>query len=135
MAAPRTAAFLALAAGAVLAFAACAGPAESGGPAASPPPDTPVNSGDATGTWTSDDRSAWLTLADGELTGNDGCNAVNGSYTVEGDAIDFVPGIMTLKACPGVTLSFHGLSSAVVDDDLMTLYDADGAQLAVLTRD
>ena len=106
-----------------------ASPAE---PHSSPPPN--AQPADPIGTWTSDDGNAWLTFEAEKFTGDEGCNAVKGSYLLDGDAIAFTPGLMTRMACPGVTLSFRTLTRAVIDDDRMTVYDAEGTELVVLTR-
>lgn len=126
---PHLVARSALLAAATLSLAGCA---SVGTGSESPSTSSP---GDASGTWSSDDGAARLTLEGGELTGTDGCNGVNGSYTAEGDDVAFSPGIMTRKACLGVTLSFSTLASGVIDDDRMTVYDTDGAELVVLSRD
>jgi heat shock protein HslJ len=111
----------------VLAAAGCAGGAGSDGET-----DDGADSA-ATGTWR--DGTAWLTLDDGRVTGSDGCNGVNGSYSAEGDSVTFALEMTTMKACAGVTITFTNLVSAVVADDELTLRGADDAVITTLARD
>lgn len=119
---------------AALTIAALSGCASSGGAAGSTDPGD-SSAGTAEGDWRAPDTdSAWLTLAEGKVTGNDGCNPVNGSYQVAGDEVTFDLELTTLKACVGVTLSFAPLATATVDADTLTLYGADRAEIIALTR-
>ncbi len=45
------------------------------------------------------DHPATLTLQDGKFSGNTGCNGLSGTYTIQGDAIHFELGPMTMRAC------------------------------------
>jgi hypothetical protein len=111
----------------VLAAAGCAGSAGSDGET-----DDGADSA-STGTWR--DGTAWLTLDDGRVTGSDGCNGVNGSYTAEGDTVTFELGMTTMKACVGVTITFSTLTSATVADDELTLRSAGDVVITTLKRD
>lgn len=135
MASLRAVSLTTLAIGVLVALSGCANASQPGDSAPSSEPDSRPATTPESGTWTSDDGSAWLTLGDDEVTGNDGCNAVNGTYTIDGDTVAFAMGIMTLKACPGVSLSFRTLASGVIEDERMTLYDAAGTVLATFGRE
>jgi heat shock protein HslJ len=88
------------------------------------------------GTWqAADPDTAWLTIDDsGNLTGDDGCNKFTGTATVVDDEVKFKLDLSTLKACLGVTTSFHGLSSAVIDGETMTTRDYEGKEIVQLQR-
>jgi heat shock protein HslJ len=121
---------------ALTALAGCASsPAgeEQGGGASDP---GTASSSSVVGTWRAQDPDkAWLGIdQDGAVTGSDGCNGVTGTATVTGDAVDFEMGLMTLKACSGVTLSFRGLASGELSGDVLTVRDRDGADLVELHR-
>ncbi len=45
------------------------------------------------------DYPATLTFQDGKFSGNTGCNGLSGAYEVDGDAIRFELGPMTMRAC------------------------------------
>ncbi len=45
------------------------------------------------------DHPAILILQDGKFSGNTGCNGLSGTYTIQGDAIHFELGPMTMRAC------------------------------------
>jgi heat shock protein HslJ len=109
--------------GALLGLVGCAsaGPSDS----AAPKPE---------GTWqAADPDTAWLTIDDsGKLEANDGCNHFTGTATVVEDEVKFKLDLSTLKACTGVTTSFHGMSSAVIDGDTMTTRDYKGNEIVQL---
>ncbi|WP_440710743.1 META domain-containing protein [Herbiconiux sp. YIM B11900] len=90
----------------------------------------------AVGTWrAADPDTAWLRIDDaGAVTGSDGCNKVTGTAAVDGDTIEFTMGLMTQKACSGVTLSFGTLTSGQLSGDVLTARDRDGADLVELHR-
>jgi heat shock protein HslJ len=114
---------LVLTGGALLGLVGCA----SSGPSSSSAPDPE-------GTWqAADPDTAWLTIDDsGKLTGNDGCNNFTGTATVVEDEVKFKLDLSTLKACLGVTTSFHGMSSAVIDGETMTTRDYEGNEIVQL---
>ncbi|MBM7832204.1 heat shock protein HslJ [Agromyces cerinus] len=73
--------------------------------------------------------------ADGSASGSDGCNTFGGStWTVDGDTIEFTPGVATLMACEGVDQWLNAKSTATVDGDTMTFYDESGAEIGTLPR-
>jgi len=116
---------LALAGGAVLGLAGCAS-SSSSDPAAVDPE----------GTWqAADPDAAWLTIdAAGKLEGDDGCNHFTGTATVVDDEVRFTLDLSTLKACLGVTTSFQGMSSAVIEGETMTTRDYKGNEIVQLHR-
>jgi heat shock protein HslJ len=121
----RTSSFFALVltGGALLGLVGCA----SSDPSASAAPDPE-------GTWqAADPDTAWLTVDDsGKLEADDGCNHFTGTATVVDDEVKFKLDLSTLKACLGVTTSFHGLSSAVIDGETMTTRDYKGKEIVQL---
>jgi heat shock protein HslJ len=78
---------------------------------------------------------AYLQFADGKLTGSDGCNSLFGDATITGSQITFGPIGTTKKACPAMSGTDElraVLTGAVgwhIDDDVLTLINADGAGL------
>ncbi len=72
---------------------------------------------------------------DGTLSGNDGCNDYNASYTVDGDSIEISMGPSTLMACPEEIMTQASAYQAAlgnattfsVSGDRLELRDADGA--------
>lgn len=116
---------LVLSGGALLSLVGCASSERSD--SAAPNPE---------GTWqAADPDTAWLTIDDsGKLTGDDGCNKFTGTATAVEDEVKFELDISTLKACMGVTTSFHGLSSAVIDGETMTTRDYEGNEIVQLQR-
>ncbi len=71
-----------------------------------------------------------------------GCNSFFGPYEVDGDAITIGPLGGTLMACPEPLMSFEASYTAAlqaatgyqVDGDVLTLRDADGADIGTFTR-
>jgi heat shock protein HslJ len=127
MSLPRILGLSALALAVVLAVAGCAG---------GPGTDVEEDGGaDAawTGTWR--EGTAWLTLDDGKVTGNDGCNSVYGTYSTTGDTVEFTLDPTTLKMCLGVTLSFARMTTAIVSNDELTLLGPDDVVITTLARD
>lgn len=116
---------LAISGGALLGLVGCASSASS---------DTATT--DPEGTWqAADPDAAWLTIdGSGNLTGDDGCNKFTGTATVVDDEVRFRLDLSTLKACMGVTTSFHGMSSAVIDGETMTTRDYKGSEIVQLQR-
>ena len=93
---------------------------------------------DPVGAWgdTSDPNVPSLELADdGSLTGTDGCNRLNGSWTIdEADHVQFEDVASTMMACEDVDTWLAGLSEATVADDTMTVLGQDGAEIGTLDR-
>ena len=80
--------------------------------------------------------------ADGQLSGNVGCNGFGGEYTVDGDTITFSPVTSTMMFCEGpvgeqeigtITV-FQESATFVLDGDRLTITSADGNSMIVLTR-
>lgn len=75
--------------------------------------------------------------ADGKLTGNDGCNNYNGSYTLDGDKITIGPIATTRMACEQAVMDqetayLNALAKAAtftLGKDSLELRDVDGALL------
>lgn len=116
---------LVLAGGALLGLVGCASSGRSDSAALNPE-----------GTWqATDPDTAWLTIdSAGKLEANDGCNHFTGTATVVEDEVEFKLNLSTLKACLGVTTSFHGMSSAVIDGDTMTTRDSEDNEIVQLHR-
>lgn len=94
---------------------------------------------DPTGTWgdSSGTNTPYLTLEeDGTLTGSDGCNRLNGTWSVdEADQVEFENVASTKMACEGVDDWLSQLSVAEVSGDTMTVLGADGAEIGQLERE
>jgi heat shock protein HslJ len=75
--------------------------------------------------------------ADGKLTGNDGCNSYNGTYTIDGDKITIGPLATTRMACEQAVMDqetayLNALAKAAtytLGKDSLELRDVDGALL------
>ena len=93
---------------------------------------------DPAGTWgdTSDTTAPSLELEDdGSFSGTDGCNQLNGSWSVdEADHVQFEDVSSTMMACDGVDTWLVGLSQATVSDDTMTVLGQDGSEIGTLQR-
>ena len=117
------------------------------------PPAPPVPKGDIHGTWVIeqaraepilDKRRARLVLGrDGRLSGHNSCNAMNGSFTLEGDRIRIGPIATTRMACPELqreqedrilTALELAVTARVRPDGLLEIRDADGRGLLRATR-
>ena len=79
---------------------------------------------------------------DGSAAGTDGCNRYNIGYTVDGDAITFAPaGASTMMACPEPIMTqaqaYMGAltttATFTVENDTLTLFDANGTAVATFT--
>lgn len=75
-----------------------------------------------------------LSLRNGKLRGNDGCNGIGGSYTAQDGTIVATLGLSTKMACPGVDTWLRGIATATVADDTMTVYNHVGERIGTLTR-
>lgn len=95
------------------------------------PQDKPV------GQWIESDAAdaPFLTLAaDGSVHGSDGCNILNGAWTLADDgSIAFGPFASTLKFCEGVDTWLLTAATATVQGGVMTVQDAAGEVLGQLT--
>ncbi|MDE7376418.1 MAG: META domain-containing protein [Muribaculaceae bacterium] len=80
----------------------------------------------------------------GRFYANDGCNIINGDYTLSGDNVTFGNTLSTRKSCPGVLFApaiTKALSGSVKIDlqdkgqeTMMTMKNAAGSTLMTLTR-
>ena len=77
-----------------------------------------------------------LDLADdGSFSGTDGCNQLNGSWTVdEADHVQFEDVASTMMACEDVDTWLADLTEATVADDTMTVLGQDGNEIGTLER-
>ncbi|WP_221585936.1 META domain-containing protein [Microbacterium sp. G2-8] len=73
--------------------------------------------------------------SDGTYSGSDGCNGLQGGYTLDGDTITLAPGLSTLRACRGVDSWLHAAKTLELDGDTLRVCDATGAEIGALTRD
>lgn len=114
----------------------------------------PAPAGDIHGTWVIeqaraepilDKRRARLVLGrDGRLSGHNSCNAMNGTFTLEGDRIRIGPIATTRMACPELqreqedrilTALELAVTARVRPDGLLEIRDADGRGLLRATRE
>ncbi len=88
--------------------------------------------------------AATLEFAADTVTGSTGCNAFQGSYTVDGDSLTIELGPMTQKACTDAALqaqetallaAFPEVASYEMGDDGLTLKNADGDTLLTYEPD
>ena len=61
---------------------------------------------------------------------NIGCNQINGSYILEGDSIKFMPGMMTLMACPNsleasYIVALEQVDNYKVEDFMLKVYQGE----------
>ncbi|TXC65330.1 META domain-containing protein [Piscinibacter aquaticus] len=115
---------------------------------------TPAPATDVHGTWVIeqaraepilDKRRARTVLGrDGRLSGHNSCNAMNGSFTLEGDRIRIGPIATTRLACPELlreqedrilTALELAVTARVRPDGLLEIRDADGRGLLRATRE
>ncbi len=93
---------------------------------------------DPAGTWgdATDTTAPSLDLTDdGSFNGTDGCNRLNGSWSVdEADHVQFEEVSSTMMACEDVDTWLAGLSEATIADDTMTVLGQDGAEIGTLER-
>lgn len=92
-----------------------------------------------------DKRRARLVLGrDGRLSGHNSCNAMNGSFTLEGDRIRIGPIATTRMACPELlreqedrilTALELAVTARVRPDGLLEIRDVDGRGLLRATRE
>jgi len=96
-----------------------------------PPTDGPVGQWGEIG-----ERSAYLTIvADGTVTGSDGCNGMSGTWSTSGGVVEFSDMFMTLMMCPHNPSDLHGpMVTAIAKGDRLYVLDADGDLSGVLHR-
>ncbi|WP_020076772.1 META domain-containing protein [Cryocola sp. 340MFSha3.1] len=96
----------------------------------------PSSASDYTGTWTSDHPAGTsLDLKDGgQLSGNDGCNSLTGTWSESKGSITFGALATTKKACADVDPWLSKAASARSDGDTLNVYDEAGTQIGVLDR-
>ncbi len=98
-------------------------------------PSGPAPAG-AVGTWGVEaEGEPQLVLAeDGTLSGTDGCNRLTGSWTAEGQTIDFGQVASTMMFCEGVDTWLLDLDTATVSGSTLTVLNADGVEIGSLQR-
>ncbi|KQB86065.1 META domain-containing protein [Corynebacterium lowii] len=75
--------------------------------------------------------SAYFTLNDGNIGGNDGCNAFGGSATLEGDTLTVGDLFSTMRYCGDgyeLTTALAGEHTVEVQGDTLTLRDENGTE-------
>ena len=88
------------------------------------------------------EHPATIEFQDGKFSGNTGCNGFSGTYAVEGDAIHFQLGPMTLRACQEDVADqeaafLSGLESAAayqIQDGKLMLLDKQGKLLLIFMQ-
>lgn len=126
----RSRAAFAVAAAATLALAlsACANNGGSTGSGS-------VGGPDPVGTWGTVETTGvpFLTFTDdGQFTGSDGCNTLNGGWELNGTTIDFENVATTLMACQGVDTWLSELNTATIDGATMTVFNESGSEIGTL---
>lgn len=71
---------------------------------------------------------------DGKVSGTDGCNQLNGSWTDDAGKVTFGMMASTLMACDGVDTWLSGLNAATVSGSTMTVLDVNGAEIGTLDK-
>ena len=92
---------------------------------------------DATGSWGKVDVQGEpsLDLAEGgALSGTDGCNRLMGTWTQDGDTVEFSELASTMMACEGVDTWLNLATTGTVNGGTMTLHDADDNTIGTLER-
>ncbi|WP_426592251.1 META domain-containing protein [Cellulomonas sp. McL0617] len=111
------------------ALSACAGSSGSSGSA--------LTSSDVTGTWSEPSSKPVVELellADGSVSGSDGCNKMNGTWKIDGSEIQFGPFAATMMACENVDTWLSGASKATVDGSTMTILDDGSKKIGTLEK-
>lgn len=120
------------------ALAGCASGAEGGADASTTAP--AAESGDAigvVGVWGDPDAQNTPSLVfaeDGKVTGTDGCNRLMGSWTADGDTVEFAPLVSTRMACEGVDTWLSGGASGTWSDTSLVVLDESGTEIGTLER-
>jgi len=92
---------------------------------------------DITGEWAEPDSKPPVDLeflADGSVSGTDGCNQMNGTWKLDGSDIEFGPFSATMMACEDVDTWLSGAAKATVDGDTMTILDDKGKDIGTLEK-
>ena len=87
------------------------------------------------GEWVESDKAIapFLTIsADGKFSGNDGCNTLLGTWSFANEQTSFSGVASTLMACQGVDTWLSALSTATVQNGVMTVQSEDGSVLGQL---
>lgn len=72
---------------------------------------------------------------DGRLTGNDGCNAMVGSWDRKGTTVSFHQVASTRMFCMNVDMWLTGLHTGQLSGKTLSISNADGNVIGVLTRE
>lgn len=94
-------------------------------------------SSSAVGNWgdaSQSDQPSLELSKDGKVTGTDGCNRLMGSFTEEGDTVQFKQLASTMMFCEGVDTWLSKADTATVSGDILTVNDETGAQIGTLAR-
>lgn len=88
------------------------------------------------GTWGTDEpgKPYLQFVADGTVTGTDGCNRLMGKWTLEEGAIHFQQMVSTMMYCEGVDTWLSGAASAKVHGDSLRVFDRGGVEIGTLYR-
>lgn len=71
----------------------------------------------------------------GHVSGSDGCNGVQGEYTLDGRTATIRRGFGTLRACLGVDTWLRGVQAVTVDGDTLRILDGEGEEIGALSRE
>lgn len=96
-----------------------------------------ISQADVVGTWISDEKgNPKLTFDEsGTVTGTDGCNGINSTYTVEGDRALIESFASTLMACPGVDDWLRGVREVQLSGDELQVFNSSGTEIGTLQRE
>jgi heat shock protein HslJ len=80
--------------------------------------------------------------ADGQVSGNLGCNGLSGNYTIKDGKLTFGPLASTLMACPGPQMTQEGSAfqilagtvSFILSGNSLTIFDRSGANALTLLK-
>ncbi|WP_051298126.1 META domain-containing protein [Brevibacterium album] len=94
------------------------------------------------GKWVAEDpEGAFLEFAEpdeegtGHVSGSDGCNGLQGEFTIDGDTAVIERGFGTLKGCPGTDTWMADTASVVVSGDELSVLDGEGEEIGTLSRE
>ncbi|MGP5723361.1 META domain-containing protein [Corynebacterium casei] len=73
-------------------------------------------------------------VADGTVTGTDGCNRLMGKWTLEEDIIHFKQMVSTMMYCEGVDTWLSGAASAKAHGDSLLVFGRGGVEIGTLCR-
>lgn len=117
--------------------AGCGGGTAGTGGGASPTPTEPQ----LAGKWVAKDPAkAFLQFDEpdadnkGRVTGADGCNGIQGDYTLKGNKATIKRGFGTLKACPGVNDWLRKVLAVEINGDTLVIKGEKDKQIGTLTR-